>query len=116
MILTFPPFRRPHGPQDYCTIAPNGLDILRVPIARLYPTDNFGDYVSNDYSRYVYKYGRFWASPARSLTPVSRLHLVDCLPFVSLSALLLVSLSALPFVFVCLLSPCPSCACVCARV
>lgn len=26
--------------QDYCTIVPNGLDILRCPVSRMYPTDD----------------------------------------------------------------------------
>lgn len=42
--------------QDYCTMAPEGYDILKVPIARLYPTDNPSDYISGEMSRYVYKY------------------------------------------------------------
>lgn len=37
-------------------MAPEGTDILRVPIARRYPTDDVSHYTSNDMCRYVYKY------------------------------------------------------------
>lgn len=39
-------------------MAPEGTDILKVPIARLYPSDDPAHYVSGTMSRYVYKYAQ----------------------------------------------------------
>jgi hypothetical protein len=36
-------------------MAPEGTDILKVPIARLYPSDDPAHYVPGNMSRYVYK-------------------------------------------------------------
>jgi hypothetical protein len=36
-------------------MAPEGTDILKAPIARLYPSDDPAHYVPGNMSRYVYK-------------------------------------------------------------
>ncbi|KNC81810.1 hypothetical protein SARC_05895, partial [Sphaeroforma arctica JP610] len=42
--------------QDYCDIVPDGQAILDMPVARLYPTDNWDDYSPGPMAKYTYKH------------------------------------------------------------